>query len=98
MGILALAFTVVTAFTFLICLIQPEFTFTQVLYEVISAFATVGQTLGITTELNAVSKLLISLLMYFGRVGIITFTYAVLFKQSKSENLISYPEANVLLG
>ena len=98
MGILALAFTVVTAFTFLICLIQPEFTFTQVLYEVISAFATVGQTLGITTELNAVSKLLISLLMYFGRVGIITFTYAVLFKQSKSENLILYPEANVLLG
>ena len=98
MGILALGFASVTVFTFLICLIQPYFSFTEVLYEVISAFATVGQTLGITPDLNVISKLLISVLMFFGRVGIITVTYAILFKQAKSENLISYPETNVLLG
>ena len=98
MGILAVSFSIVTGTAFLLCLIEPQFSFAQVMYEVISAFATVGQTLGITPELSAVSKIIVSLLMFFGRVGIITVTYAILFNQAKSENLFSYPETNVLLG
>ena len=62
------------------------------------AFATVGQTLGITPDLSVISKGIIVLLMFFGRVGIITVTYAIMFNQAKSENLITYPETNVLLG
>lgn len=98
MGILSVAIAIVAVCTFFICMIEPQFTFTQILYEVISAFATVGQTLGITPQLGVLSKILLSLLMFFGRVGIITVTYAILFRQARSENLISYPETTVLLG
>ena len=98
MGILSVAIAVVSASTLVICLIEPELYFADVLYEVISAFATVGQTLGITPDLSVISKGIIVLLMFFGRVGIITVTYAIMFNQAKSENLITYPETNVLLG
>lgn len=98
MGILSVAIAVVSTSTLVICLIEPELYFADVLYEVISAFATVGQTLGITPDLNVISKGIIVLLMFFGRVGIITVTYAIMFNQARSENLITYPETNVLLG
>ena len=98
MGILAMAIAVVSISTLAICLVEPDNQFADVLYEVISAFATVGQTLGITPSLTVFSKLLIILLMFFGRVGIITVTYAIMFNQARSENLVTYPETNVLLG
>lgn len=98
MGILSVAIAVVSTSTLVICLIEPELYFADVLYEVISAFATVGQTLGITPDLSVISKGIIVLLMFFGRVGIITVTYAIMFNQARSENLITYPETNVLLG
>ena len=71
---------------------------TDILYEVISAVSTVGLTLGITPALSALSKLVIMLLMYFGRVGILTVTYAVMKSQSSKEEHISYPDANMLIG
>lgn len=98
MGILSVGIAIVLACTFLLCLMEPTISFTAVLYEVVSAFATVGQSLGITPQLHFLSKLLISLLMFFGRVGIITVTFAILFRQARRENLISYPETSVLLG
>ena len=98
MGILAVGIAIVSISTLLICLAEPQLLFADVLYEVISAFATVGQTLGITPYLTVFSKGIIILLMFFGRVGIITVTYAIMFNQARSENLVTYPETNVLLG
>ncbi len=98
MGILSVAIAVVSISTLAICLAEPRLLFADVLYEVISAFATVGQTLGITPLLSVFSKGIIILLMFFGRVGIITVTYAIMFNQAKSENLVTYPETNVPLG
>ena len=69
------------------------------LYEVTSAGGTVGVSLGVTPSLNVFSKILIMLLMYFGRVGILTVTYAVMVNLSKKNpGGISYPEANMLVG
>ena len=98
MGILSVAIAVVSISTLAICLAEPRLLFADVLYEVISAFATVVQTLGITPLLSVFSKGIIILLMFFGRVGIITVTYAIMFNQAKSENLVTYPETNVPLG
>lgn len=75
-----------------------DFSMTDILYEVISAVSTVGLTLGITPALSTLSKLVIMLLMYFGRVGILTVTYAVMKSQSSKEEHISYPDANMLIG
>ena len=70
-----------------------------VLYEITSAGATVGISLGITATLNTFSKIILMLLMYFGRVGILSITYAILSHQTNSEtSSIDYPEANMLIG
>lgn len=75
-----------------------DFSMKEILYEVISAVSTVGLTLGITFDLSAASKVVIMLLMYFGRVGILTVTYAVLRSQASKDEHISYPDANMLIG
>ena len=69
------------------------------LYEVTSAGGTVGVSLGVTPTLGIFSQLIIMLLMYFGRVGILSITYAVMVNLSKSNSVgINHPEANMLVG
>lgn len=69
------------------------------LYEVTSAGGTVGVSLGITPELNTFSRIVIILMMYFGRVGILSVTYAVMVNLSKKNTGgFTYPDANMLVG
>ncbi|PWM45718.1 MAG: Trk family potassium uptake protein [Clostridiales bacterium] len=81
-----------------ICFLQPNLSFTDVLYECVSAFGTVGLTLGITTELSALSQIIIIFLMYFGRVGLLTLSFAIFNKQQSSLNKLQYPEGKVIIG
>ncbi|MCD2256873.1 TrkH family potassium uptake protein [Agrilactobacillus fermenti] len=74
-----------------------EFGLEYILFEVLSAFGTVGLSLGLTAKLSIVGKIVIMLLMFIGRVGIFTSMYAILNQQTKT-NLIRYPEENVLIG
>jgi len=70
----------------------------DVLYEVVSAVSTVGVTTGITPMLTALPKLTLMVLMYFGRVGVLTVSYAVLNNLMKDQSSIEYPEAKMLIG
>lgn len=71
----------------------------DVLYEVASAVNTVGVSAGITAGLSVFSKLVLIVLMYFGRVGIFTVAYAMMMRHTSStSSSISYPEANLLIG
>lgn len=71
--------------------------FLDIFYEVFSAFGTVGITLGITSELSVQGKIIIMLLMFIGRLGPITISYAML-KKSNKKNSINYPECDLLVG
>ncbi len=68
------------------------------MFEAFSASGTVGLTLNLTTSLNVVSKVAVILLMYFGRVGILTVSCAVMAKLSESEGEYTRAEANMLVG
>lgn len=68
------------------------------MFEAFSASGTVGLTLNLTTSLNVVSKVADILLMYFGRVGILTVSCAVMAKLSESESEYTRAEANMLVG
>ncbi len=67
----------------------------QVLFEVVSAFATVGLSTGITASLKLPSILVLIATMYIGRVSILLFMAAI-FGDSKSSS-IQYPEENLLV-
>ena len=66
-------------------------------YETASAMATVGVTTGITPELGTASHSILILLMYFGRVGFVSFSLAFL-AQNPAKSKISYPTADVMIG
>ena len=67
------------------------------LYETVSAICTVGLSTGITAGLNLGSQLLLVLFMFFGRVGILTISFAFLAKTPPA-NVIRRPETRVLIG
>ncbi len=76
--------------------ITEQTDFIIVLFETVSAFGTVGLTLGLTTKLSFVGKLLISMTMFMGRVG--PLTLAVALAQRNKKTLIRQPEEKILIG
>ena len=69
----------------------------NILFEVVSAFGTVGLSTGITADLSSLSKILIIFTMYLGRVGPLTIAI-VLGGKSKKSSKIKYPEENISIG
>ncbi|MFB6364839.1 TrkH family potassium uptake protein [Paenibacillus elgii] len=70
--------------------------FLKLLFEVTSAFGTVGLTMGVTPELSYFGKVLISLTMFAGRLGPLTLAYALGPKAEKE--LYRYPEGKITIG
>lgn len=70
--------------------------FLMILFETTSAFATVGLSMGLTPELTEAGKILISLTMFAGRLGLLTLAYALGPKQGKA--LYKYPEGKMIIG
>jgi trk system potassium uptake protein len=88
--------TVVVA-TIVISLVEPPaLNFIQILFEVVSAFGTVGLSMGITADLTPVSKLVLVATMYIGRVGILLLIAALL--GDPKSTAIRYPEESLLVG
>ncbi|MCG7228449.1 TrkH family potassium uptake protein [Corynebacterium minutissimum] len=75
---------------------DPEFTSDQITFEVMSAFATVGLSTGITASLSAPSQIMLCLIMYVGRVGPTTFV-AALAARTVSRRF-RYPEERPFIG
>lgn len=73
------------------------FALSDCLYESISAICTVGLSTGITAGLNLGSKILLIVYMFFGRVGIMTISFAFMTK-IPPDNAVRRPEARVLIG
>ena len=68
----------------------------DVLIEVFSAIGTVGMSTGITRELTTLSALVVTLLMYCGRVGSVSFAMALL--ERRTDPPVTYPEEQVTVG
>ncbi len=71
--------------------------FTDSLFESVSALATVGLTTGVTGSLSLPSQLLITVYMYFGRVGILTLSLGFLMGD-RAEERFRYAYTNLLIG
>jgi len=70
--------------------------FLPILFETVSAFGTCGLSTGITPQLTDFGKLLLSLTMFAGRIGPLTFAYALRPKDEKE--LFRYPEGRIIIG
>ena len=82
-----------------ILLITEKFSIGDIAFEVVSAFATVGLTLGVTSQLTFVGKIVIILLMIIGRLGPITISIALFKKHKEIKQLkAQYPQGNIIIG
>lgn len=81
----------------LMVLANPKLPFLNLLFETVSAFGTVGLSMGTTAQLSEWGQGIVIALMYLGRVGPLTF--AVAFSTHGRHRLVSYPaEKNILIG
>ncbi len=72
--------------------------FMAVLFEAVSAFGTVGMSMGITPELSPVGKSIIIATMFAGRLGPLTVANALALKQKIKKSKLRYPEERILVG
>lgn len=90
-----LALGVVLTGTYLMSVLEPNIDLSDILFEVTSAFGTVGLSTGITLNLCDASKLLSILIMYIGRLGPLTIASLWYFTRG---DRVSYPEGNIAIG
>jgi trk system potassium uptake protein TrkH len=75
---------------------ESQAKFVPILFETISAFGTVGLTLDFTSQLTEAGKVILSLVMFAGRVGIISLILALSLREKPAQ--FSYAEENVMIG
>ena len=96
----ALMVTIVAAVLVIISTIGilafEKYSLKEVLFEVVSAFGTVGLSTGITPQLSIASKIILILTMFIGRIGIITLSLAIAIRGIV--NKITYPEETITIG
>ncbi|MDQ0217313.1 TrkH family potassium uptake protein [Peribacillus cavernae] len=76
--------------------ITEDFPLTQIIFEVCSAFGTVGMSFGITPDLSTVGKIIDMTLMFIGRVGIVSFLF-IIGRREKTDNY-HYPKERIIIG
>lgn len=76
--------------------ITEQASFLQILFEVVSAFGTVGLTTGITPNLTDGGKMWIIMTMFAGRVGPVTLALALALR--KQRGVVQYPEGKIIIG
>ncbi len=82
--------------SFLLALMEP-FSFGLLFFEAVSALGTVGLSLGVTGELGTLAKLVLVLLMFWGRVGLMTFLYGLLL-EGPGGGKVSYADTHIPVG
>lgn len=99
LAIFAAYLSLAMAGTLIINAIEPDTVaaFDAVMFEVVSALGTVGLSMALTPLLGSVSKVILIVLMYLGRVGVLTFALA-LKRTKKSEAAVRRPVDNVFIG
>lgn len=95
-AVILLATMMVLIALILLLITEPHLPLMSLLFEITSAFGTCGMSLGITSELSVTGKIVIMLLMFIGRVGLISFLFTLGGKINKPH--YHYPKERVIIG
>ncbi len=82
---------------FLLTITEKGAEMSEIAFETVSAFGTVGMSAGLTMDLTPIGKILITIMMFIGRLGPLTMAFALAI-HSKKKAKIRYPEEKILLG
>lgn len=96
LAILFIAITWVIVVTFILSVTETA-SFMEIMFEVVSAFGTVGLSLGITGSLTTVGKIVITITMFIGRIGPLTL-FMGLAQRHQITTAIQYPDEEIMIG
>lgn len=96
-GVIMASLSVIGIAIIILSLLEPTMELSKLIFEVFSAIGTVGMSIGITPELGTGSKVVVILLMFVGRVGIMSILMSFV-KRSNKPKLYSLPEENILIN
>nr|WP_144928880.1 TrkH family potassium uptake protein [Paenibacillus bovis] len=95
---------VVTFLALLLCFIATiilkrteRFSLMEIVFEVSSAFGTTGLSTGITPDFTMIGKIILMILMFIGRIGILTFIF-LFDKGENNDDFYHYPKERVIVG
>lgn len=89
---------VVVAVSFSIIFISnPDLNVSNTVFEVVSAFSTTGYSMGISTQINDLSKIVLVMTMLIGRVGPVTLMLSLMIKHKNDKDVV-IPEGDILVG
>ncbi|WP_033542236.1 TrkH family potassium uptake protein [Planococcus sp. CAU13] len=95
-AVIILAGFMVIVSSMILFITEPEATAIEIIFEITSAFGTCGMSLGLTDDLSSVGKLTIMVLMFIGRVGLISFLFTIGGKTDPTK--FHYPKERVIIG
>ncbi|MCZ2258951.1 TrkH family potassium uptake protein [Sporosarcina sp. G11-34] len=95
-AVILLAVLMVFIAMILLLITEPEMSVIALLFEITSAFGTCGMSLGITADLSVAGKVIIMILMFIGRVGLISFLFTLGGKTKKMH--YHFPKERVIIG
>jgi len=93
---LALSLVVIAISVWLLVIFEPKTHLTHIVFEVVSAFSTVGLSMGITSGLSDFGKMVIIITMFVGRVSMLTLLSAILRKIGYIK--YQYPSEHLLIN
>ncbi|MGC8928790.1 MAG: TrkH family potassium uptake protein [Myxococcota bacterium] len=91
-----ISLTIICISIFLLSITEKDKELVKIIFEVFSAFGTVGLSLGITPQLSSLGKIIIVFTMLIGRVG--PLTIAIIFAQKKVSGSYRYPDDHIIIG
>ncbi|MCD8182833.1 MAG: potassium transporter [Bacteroides sp.] len=91
-----MSFGTLFLFIFVISTLEPNLSLLAITFECVSAISTVGSSLNVTPLLGADSKLLVALLMFVGRVGLITLMLGIV--KQKKHTKYQYPSGQIIIN
>lgn len=94
--IVTLLAVMIVYITLIVLVVIEPFHVTELFFEITSAFGTVGLSLGITGDLTTISKIILMILMFIGRVGIVTVLF--MFHSNKQKRNYRFPKERIIIG
>jgi trk system potassium uptake protein TrkH len=98
LAIVFIASFIVIFVVFALSITETGADFKMIFFEAVSAFATVGLSLGLTPHLTLFGKIIISAAMFFGRLGPLTIVLAISNRKNNYKKLVRYPEGKIIVG
>ncbi|MTI69776.1 MAG: Trk family potassium uptake protein [Firmicutes bacterium] len=100
LAVIGIGLSIVVLVTMILSITEKgtDATFLDVLFETVSAFATVGLSRGLTPNLTVIGRLVITVTMFVGRLGPLTMAFAFAKKRREKKGRYRYAEERIIVG